>query len=97
MTVLRPYRTPYRTVEHLQLYYYGTVTGDPYPSTTRNFYGRTRIQVRWASLITVFCTSGLCFSDTSVSLMYVFIVGELKCSNFVAFLYQVLEDLKVLL
>ncbi len=52
MTVLWPYRTPYRTVEHLQLYYYGTVTGDPYPSTTRNFYGRTRIWVRWASLVT---------------------------------------------
>ncbi|PBK85540.1 hypothetical protein ARMGADRAFT_558932 [Armillaria gallica] len=51
MTVLRPYRTPYRTVEHLQRYHYGTVTGDPYPSTTRNVYGRTRIRVRWASLV----------------------------------------------
>ncbi|PBK58304.1 hypothetical protein ARMSODRAFT_983959 [Armillaria solidipes] len=32
-------------------YCYGTVTGDPYPSTARNFYGRTRIRVRWTSLV----------------------------------------------
>ncbi len=49
-TVLRPYRTPYRTVEHSWTARYGTGTGHPYPSNARKLYGRTRIRVRWASL-----------------------------------------------
>ncbi len=50
MTVVRPYRTPYRTVEQLHEACYGTGTVKPSPSYVRMFYGRTRIRVRWASL-----------------------------------------------
>ncbi len=52
MTVIRPIPVTRTIPSGLpQCHAYGTGTGYPYPSHSRNLYGRTRIWVRWASLL----------------------------------------------